>query len=197
MFIVFISLFLGSHGHDFIFTMGPPAAGKTGAANLWLREMRGIEINRNEIDFINVDDIVSANPDYDRETKNWMREHLGETHGNNLTSVSESLCNGTSQIYLRYREDADRRSNSRLLENLVNPTKTVIYETSGSNYAFGWMMGVAKLAVSAGFQIHLVFPVAHFEQLKERALRRAFQEGRLPCPNIIENINEQARANFS
>jgi len=58
------------------------------------------------------------------------------------------------------------------------------------------MMGVAKLAASAGFQIHLVFPVAHIEQLKERALRRAFQEGRLPCPKIIENINEQARANF-
>lgn len=116
--------------------------------------------------------------------------------------ISEPLlgvvCNMSQTIYFPHRSWADQKSNSLLLEEFIEPVKYrhVVYESTGSNNAFGWANDVARMAAVHGFVPILMYPFVETDQLKRRAFLRSSREGRLPCSGMIESISKQARDNF-
>lgn len=174
-----------------------------------------------------VDDLVAANPVYSLVATGLanganpilrnhnlieacVRDTPDASRCQEFASAEKDLCTRGWDNYSQYRESANMQSNSMLLENALitgksknkTPIHEVIYETTGSNGAYDWMVNVAKLAKAAGMRVHLVYPVVSLNKLKKRALSRAVGSpgkegnGRLPCAWAIEQIFHEAAQNF-
>lgn len=115
------------------------------------------------------------------------------------SELVDAICSKTTPIYFKYRKLANAITDAKLLEQFVDleKRKNVIYESTGSESAFPWLLKVADSAKKLGFRVHLVFSVAPAEALVARAVFRAvYEDGRLPCPLSIRKADFQSRSNF-
>lgn len=206
---------------NLIITYGPPASGKSVAYGKWsgiVRPDHGGEVHKLEI---SVDDMVLSNPQYQLVAKDMVKgvnpllrnpiyqEACYKDHPEDICGdffqAEVDFCQKGLKNYSSYRQQANNLSNSLLLEQAMLTGKLndkeiedVVYEVSGSDESYEWMLSVAKLAKGMGMKVHLVYPIVSLNNLKKRALQSAIAgHGHLPCAWATEDFYEQAAKNFA
>jgi hypothetical protein len=212
--------------HDFVILMGPPAAGKSLSSKTWWYHNSNSDLGWEDVESsfvaINVDEAVASDVAYQEEMRPYQStlkgfepllrcskvaaRILNATNCPSLpgdaaiTEFLNSFCTETARIYFKHRSHANNATDAQLLAHLVDPIyrKNILYESTGSNSAFGWLKNVAITASKLGFRVHLVVSFADSEILLSRAILRALSsvDGRFPCPSVIDAFNIQARKNF-
>lgn len=114
----------------------------------------------------------------------------------------DHLCKATTRVYFKHRQKANNATDALLLQQFVDSEarSNILYESTGSNSAIGWLLNVAKAARNLGFRVSLIFSEVTDEKiLVSRAVTRALKstDGRLPCPEDIKKLNNEAQINFN
>lgn len=177
----------------FMVSMGPPASGKSSGLEM-VKKTLGIE--GDPIIPIIVDDIIASFPAYQSEierVKNVMKESSVAD-----PVIERALCKMSESVYFPYRGWADHKSNSMILEEFLTTEKRrhIVYESTGSNGAYGWALKVSAMAKANGYTPILFYPHVETDALLRRARSRAECQGRLPCPDSILVIAKQAQNNL-
>ena len=173
----------------FIISMGPPASGKSSSLAA-VKRILGIEDD--PMIPVVVDDIVASFPAYQSEIER-LRDVIKELNVAN-PMIEKALCKMSGKIYSPYRGWADHKSNSMILEEFLTAEKRrhVVYESTGSIGAYEWALKISAMAKVNGFIPILFYPYVKTGELLRRARSRAEKEGRLPCPDWILSIAQQA-----
>lgn len=214
LFISLVSAADNKPTRNLIITYGPPASGKSVGYEMWRRGWEKPEARKLDI---NVYDLVASNLQYQLVAKELLEDvpdvlrnaQLAETcyaNGDGCEEFWEAekeFCESGWQNYSSYRQQANILSNSMLLEQAVIKGKVrnkeiqdVVYEVSGTDESYEWMLKVAELAKIADMKVHLVYPIVSLKNLNKRALSRALTTGFLPCSEVISSMYEEAASNF-